>query len=173
MAGHETSPPSTADDSSSAQDGRSETVNEQMDRNWNEMLQELRVMQTGVQIIAGFLLTLPFQQRFSSLSGFEHGLYLALVLLASTATGLMLLPVSLHRRLFRHQQKERLVAAGDRIVKVVLGGVALLIAGSTTLIFSVVGGANAATAAGSGLFIVLVVLLLVYPLVAGHQRRRS
>jgi len=49
-------------------DGRDESVNERMDRNWNEILQELRVTQTGTQIFTGFLLTIAFQQRFGDLT---------------------------------------------------------------------------------------------------------
>ena len=48
-------------------DGRGESSNQRLDRNWQEMLQELRVMQTGIQILTGFLLTLPFQSRFEEL----------------------------------------------------------------------------------------------------------
>ncbi|MDP9987157.1 hypothetical protein J2S98_002316 [Arthrobacter oryzae] len=65
--------------------GRNETREEQMDRNWAELLQELRVLQTGVQILAGFLLTLPFQQRFEKLDDWEVGLYLTNVVSAGTA----------------------------------------------------------------------------------------
>src|SRR6478752_4727305 len=69
----------------SRQGGRDETFDEKMDRNWAELLQELRVLQTGVQILAGFLLTLPFQSRFETLDGFELVLYLAKVALAGVA----------------------------------------------------------------------------------------
>ena len=64
-------------------DGRNETAIEKLDRNWMELLQELRVLQTGVQILAGFLLTLPFQSRFESLDDFQTNLYLANVALAA------------------------------------------------------------------------------------------
>lgn len=137
-----------------------------MDRNWNELLQELRVLQTGVQIIGGFLLTLPFQQRFGTLTELEKWLYLVLVVLATMTTGLMLVPVSLHRRLFQHHVKSRLVAAGDKIVKSVLACVALLIAGCAGLIFSVVLGPEAGTAAGAGILLALAALVLLYPLLS-------
>jgi hypothetical protein len=154
-------------------DGRNETREEKLDRNWSELLQELRVMQTGVQIIAGFLLTLPFQQKFATLDGFQRGLYLALVIVAALTTGLMLVPVSLHRRLFRHHVKDTLVADGDRIVKAALASIALLIAGSATLIFSVVAGDAAGTATGVALIAILAIILLVFPLLARHRHSRS
>ncbi|MDJ0356742.1 DUF6328 family protein [Paenarthrobacter sp. PH39-S1] len=154
-----------------AGDGRHETRDEQLDRNWSELLQELRVMQTGVQIIAGFLLTLPFQQRFTTLDTPQRGVFLFLVVVSAVATALMLAPVSLHRRLFRHHVRETLVASGDRIVKIVLGCVALLIAGTGWLVFSVVVGPTAGNAAGAALLAVIILLLLVFPLVVGRRHR--
>ena len=64
-------------------DGRNETDEERLDRKWNDLLQELRVMQTGAQLTAGFLLTLPFQSSFQDLDDFSRRLYLGLVLLAA------------------------------------------------------------------------------------------
>ena len=88
-----------------SQDGRDETENERMDRNWNELLQELRVTQTGTQVLSGFLLTLAFQPRFASLDSFEHGLYVGLVLLAGMTIVAGLAPVNLHRSVFRRGMK--------------------------------------------------------------------
>ena len=78
-------------------DGRNETLNERMDRNWNEILQELRVTQTGTQIFTGFLLTIAFQQRFSELTTFQVRVYLILVVTAVLTTALGLAPVNFHR----------------------------------------------------------------------------
>src|SRR3712207_4786869 len=89
-----------SDDRTRSGDGRHETPAERSDRNWNGLLQELRVTQTGVQILTGFLLTLPFQERFEDLDGYQRTLYLVLVLLAILTTGLITAPVSLHRILF-------------------------------------------------------------------------
>ena len=69
-------------------DGRDESLDERMDRNWNEMLQELRVTQTGTQILTGFLLAIAFQNRFEDLTTFQHRVYLILVLAAVTTTAL-------------------------------------------------------------------------------------
>src|SRR3954453_3480738 len=90
-------------------DGRTETANQRADRNWNELLQELRVTQTGTQILTGFLLTIPFQQRFAKLDSYQENLYLVLVLLAVPATILFVAPVALHRVLFRRRMKPQLV----------------------------------------------------------------
>ncbi|WLQ08206.1 DUF6328 family protein [Arthrobacter oryzae] len=145
-------------------DGRNETVNEQMDRNWGELLQELRVLQTGVQILAGFLLTIPFQERFESLDDYQVGLYLSNVVLAALITAVILLPVSVHRRLFRKQLKQTLVSSADRIAKVALAGVALLSAGTASLVFDVTAGREAGLLAGGGLLAVMVLLLVFVPI---------
>lgn len=73
-------------DSITVIDDGDESPNERYDRNWAELRQELRVLQTGTQILAVFLLTLPFQQRFTELGPFDHILYLVLVLLAAVIT---------------------------------------------------------------------------------------
>src|SRR6476620_4110159 len=154
----------------SRQGGRDETFDEKMDRNWAELLQELRVLQTGVQILAGFLLTLPFQSRFETLDGFELVLYLTNVVLAALTTALILLPVSAHRRLFRRGLKETLVASADRIAKVALAGVALLSVGTSALVFDVVAGRAAGLTAGGALLAILLALLVLIP---NRLRRRA
>src|SRR5829696_5923420 len=75
-------------------DGRNESLNERMDRNWNEILQELRVTQTGTQIFTGFLLTIAFPARFSELTTFQIRVYLILVVAAVLTTALGLAPVN-------------------------------------------------------------------------------
>src|SRR5437868_1971236 len=140
--------------------GRNETREEQLDRNWAELLQELRVLQTGVQILAGFLLTLPFQQRFKELDEFQVGLYLVNVVIATLTTAFILLPVSVHRRLFRQRLKETLVSSADTITKIALGGVGMLSAGTAALVFDVTAGRAAGLTAGGVLLAVLFILLI-------------
>lgn len=155
-------------DGEDAGTGRNETRNEQLDRNWSDLLQELRVMQTGTQIIAGFLLTLPFQQKFADLDALALGLYLVLVTVAAVATSLMLVPVAMHRHLFGLRIKDRLVGSGHLIVRIVLALVGLLVVGTAALIFYVVlGGAEAAVTAGV-LGLMLFASLLIYP---QHMRK--
>lgn len=150
--------------------GRNETREEQLDRNWAELLQELRVLQMGVQILAGFLLTLPFQQRFEDLDDYQVGLYLTNVVIAALTTALILLPVSVHRRLFRKRLKETLVASGDFIAKITLAGIALLSAGTAALVFDVAAGRSAGLTAGGALLAVMVVMLVYIPI---HLNRRA
>lgn len=148
---------------------RRETEAERYDRNWQDLLQEMRVMQTGVQLIAGFLLTLPFQRTFADLDAYQQGLYLALVLLAGLTTVFMLVPIAVHRRLFQQKMKQRIVATGHRIVTIALGAAALLVVGIVTLVFDVVVGRVAGSVAGSGSLLLVVALLLLLPGRLGDQ----
>src|SRR5436305_7711810 len=93
---------------------RSETETQRLDRNWNSLLQELRVVQTGVQLLTGFLLTLPFQQRFNVLDPPMRNLYLATVGCSVGATVLLVAPVGMHRLLFRRHRLQVLVSAAHR-----------------------------------------------------------
>ena len=146
-----------------AQGSRNESAVEKLDRNWMELLQELRVLQTGVQILAGFLLTLPFQSRFETLDDYQTTLYLANVALAALTTALILLPVSVHRRLFRLHLRAALVSSADRIAKVSLAGIGLLSVGTSSLVFDVTAGRAAGLWAGAVLLAVLLILLVYVP----------
>jgi Family of unknown function (DUF6328) len=119
-------------------DGRDETLDERMDRNWNEMLQELRVTQTGTQIITGFLLAIAFQNRFTELDRFQEGVYLGLVLVAVLTTAMGLAPVNLHRVLFRQHAKEVVVEIAHVLLRITLVGVGIILTGTVLLIFDVV-----------------------------------
>lgn len=115
--------------------GRTESSVERADRNWNEILQELRVTQTGTQIITGFLLAVAFQPRFTELDAYQLTMYLILVSFAGLATILGLAPVSLHRAYFGRGQKSRIVRVGGRLLVADLVVVAALATGVTSLIF--------------------------------------
>jgi hypothetical protein len=115
-------------------DGRDETANERADRNWDELLQELRVMQTGTQILTGFLLAVAFQPRFTDMDELQRDLYVVLVALAAVATILALAPVGMHRALFGRRRKPDLVRIAARIVRIDLIVIGALTIGVTTLI---------------------------------------
>ncbi len=134
---------------------RRETYTERMDRNWDELLQELRVTQTGAQILTGFLLTIPFQQRFSDLDAYQQDLYLVLVLLAILATALIVAPVSLHRVLFRKRMKPELVSSGNSLARWGLAVLGLTIAGSAGFVFDVVLDRTAGIVVGASVLVVL------------------
>ncbi|MFF1573103.1 DUF6328 family protein [Leifsonia sp. NPDC058292] len=152
-------------------DGREETANERSDRNWSELLQEFRVLQTGTQILAGFLLTLPFQQRFEELSPVDLTVYLVLVVLAAVLTLLALSSVSLHRLLFRQGAKEQLVRTANVILIVCLALSSLLFTGIVTFIFDFLLPAPAGIIAGSVVFVLALALWIVLPLAVRPRRR--
>lgn len=152
-------------------DGRSESAPQRADRNWNEILQELRVTQTGTQLISGFLLAIAFQQRFGTLDAFQVGVYLILVILAAGSTALGLAPVALHRQLFKHHEKSETVAIADRMLRITLALVALLTSGVVFFVFDVTLGLTAAVAAGVGILLALVLLLLVFPAIVLRRLR--
>ena len=129
-------------------DGRDETEAERLDRNWSELLQELRVTQTGTQILTGFLLTIPFQQRFTTLDDGQRATYLVLVAFSALATILALAPVSLHRALFRRGAKTEIVRVTNRLLIAALACVAVTLTGTALLVFDVVVGLPAGLIAG-------------------------
>jgi len=92
---------------------RHETEMERLDRNYGELLQELRVAQTGVQLLVAFLLTIAFSPRFAETTSFQRGVYFTTLLLAITATILLIAPVSHHRIVFRHRLKHELVQTAN------------------------------------------------------------
>lgn len=128
---------------------RRETATERLDRNWASLLQELRVTETGVQLLTGFLLILPFQPRFATLTALERAVYLGAVLFAVTATVLLVAPVSMHRILFRQRRVRTVVTTAHRCA---LAGVVLLGLATTcvvTLTVSVVVGQGTGLLAGA------------------------
>ncbi len=137
---------------------RDETTAERYDRNWLDLIQELRVAQTGVQVLAGFLLTVPFSVRFEDIADHDRVLFLVAFGLAVLTIGLMIAPVAMHRFLFGRQQKDVLVQVGDRIAKYGLAALGLTLVAVAALIFSVAAGAVAGVVAA-------VVVLVFYALV--------
>ncbi|WP_279536527.1 DUF6328 family protein [Cellulomonas shaoxiangyii] len=148
---------------------RDETYIERMDRNWNELLQELRVTQTGAQILTGFLLTVPFQSRFGDLDDHQRTTYLVLVVMAVVATILFIAPVSLHRLLFRRRLKPQLVDAGHWFARAGLVALALTLAGATMLLFDLVLSRTAGYVVGGGLLLVVAGAWLVLPHVIARR----
>jgi hypothetical protein len=145
-------------------DGRNETPLERLDRNWDELLQELRVVQTGVQILAGFLLTLPFQQRFTQIEELNRMVFLVAVALSVVATAFLVAPVSAHRLLFRKGEKAALVELANRCARIGLVALALAVASVVFVIFDVVTDTGVAVAAAGAALLLFVVNWLVLPI---------
>ncbi len=150
---------------------RNETPTERLDRNWVELLQELRVVQTGVQLLAGFLMTLPFQSRFDTLDTFQRTVYVVVLMLAVTAIVLFVAPVGYHRALFQRRSKARLVRAGTRYAKAGLAAVGLVVAGGVLLVVDVVGGRVAGAVAGGGVAVLVALCWWLLPVLAVRAAR--
>lgn len=117
-----------------------ETEEQRLTRNWNELLQELRVTETGIQILTGFLLTVPFSQQFTKLDTFQRNLYLVVLCGSVVTTGLVVAPAVFHRVLFRHGERPWLVTAADKCALASQLMMALTISGVLFLAFDMVAG---------------------------------
>jgi hypothetical protein len=151
-------------------DDEDETETERINRRWAELLQELRVIQTGTQILTGFLLALAFQPRFEDLDQYQISVYLGLVASAVITTILALTPVSLHRALFRRQAKEEIIAVANRVLKVTLVFVGITVMGTVMLIVDVVLGRGWGWAAAAVTVVGIAVAWVALPF--GVRERR-
>jgi Family of unknown function (DUF6328) len=115
-----------------------ETEAERDDRNLIELLQELRVAGLGVQVLFGFLLSIPFTTRFVKLSHAQHALYVTTLVLAAAATALLLAPVAYHRLVFRRHRKEQLVKDANVLAILGLAAVGLAVSAAVLLVVSYV-----------------------------------
>lgn len=127
-----------ADPSHTEPDRPGETEAQRDDRNVMELLNELRVVGIGVQVLFGFLLALPFDNRFTKLYTAQRGLYLATVTLAALSTALLVAPVAYHRLLFRRHEKESLVRVTNVMAIAGLVTVALAVSCAVLLVASFV-----------------------------------
>jgi hypothetical protein len=145
-----------------------EINHKRLTRNLHELLQELRVTQTGVQILTGFLLTLPFSARFAHLSSTQRYAYLAILSGSVIATGLIVSPVAFHRLLFQRGQRPWIVANANRAARGGLLFLALTTSGVVWLVFDLVTDPLTADVAGSLSLLFFVTLWAGVPIV-GHR----
>jgi hypothetical protein len=151
---------------------RGESPTQRLDRNWSDLLQELRVVQTGVQFLTGFLLTLPFQQRFTVLGAHSQDVYLATVAAAVSATAALVAPVSIHRLLFRRHARLSLVTIAHRCALVGLAMLGLAVCGVVNVITALVVDARAAYIASAITAVGYLLGWVVLPMVV-EQRQSS
>lgn len=143
---------------------RDESEAQRLDRNYAELLQELRVAQAGVQILFAFLLTIAFQQRFAGLSSAQRALYVTTLVLAAVSALLFIAPVAIHRIFFRQQLKDELVTFTGRVAAAGLVFLALAMLGSVLLIVDVVSGAVEAWILTGGLAVLFASIWYLIPL---------
>lgn len=159
------------DEPQAHEDGTEETEAERAARRWHEMLQELRVAQTGVQVLTGFLLTLPFSQRFDELDRTDETAYLITLSASILAAGLLIAPVAFHRVLAGKHEKAWLVSAANYLARAGLASLALTMTGVMFLVFGLVVSRTASYVAGGVTVLTLAALWVVMPIL-GHERDR-
>lgn len=142
---------------------RDETALERVDRNFNELLQELRVAQTGIQILVAFLLSMAFAPRFADLGPWQRRTYLITLLLGATSAAALVAPVMYHRLLFRRRRKPDVVSVTHRFAVLGLTLMLLALVGAVGLAASMVIGVDAVWVAAA-LGVLFVVLWYVLPL---------
>ncbi|GAA2250260.1 MULTISPECIES: DUF6328 family protein [Kitasatospora] len=149
---------------------RPETAEQRADRNLIELLQELRVVQTGVQILLAFLLGMAFTERFTRLDRTQQALYVVTFLLTLVSAAVLSTPVALHRGLFHRGAKRRIVDLSTRFTEVGLGFLALALNGAVLLLMDVVLGRAAAAAITCVSMVMFAVLWFLLPWALRRER---
>ena len=142
---------------------REEGEAEALDRHWHEILQELRLAQTGTQIMFAFLLTIGFTTPFQASDDFTYALYAATLVTTAIAMGLFLAPVAFHRVVSQERLRDRMVPIADRLASVGLLFLVAAIAGALLLALDVVMGRGAAIAVVLGVVTITVLLWYALP----------
>jgi hypothetical protein len=135
-----------------------------VNRNWTELIQELRSTQTGVQVLTGFLLTVPFSDRFDTLDDVQRTAYLLVLSGAVSATAAILSPIAYHRILFRRGRRPWLVEKANQVARVGLVLVALTTCGVVFLTFDLAIGRTGGVVASIIAFLGYLVLWVGIPL---------
>jgi len=143
--------------------GRDESEEERLARNLTELLGELRVALPGVQVLFAFLLVVPFNTRFASLTPGQERLYLATLLAAGLASAFLIAPTAHHRMTFRLQDKEHLVIQANRLAMLGLIFLAISMTGAIGLVTDVVFSRSVAIASAVLIGLTFVFLWLAWP----------
>jgi len=152
---------------------RDESEAERLDRNFNEQLQELRIAQAGVQILFAFLLTIPFQQRFTTLTEIQRTIYVVTLLAVAVSTLVFMAPVAMHRMLFREGLKDFVVRHTDTLIGTGLCFLGLGIVGGVVLVLDVLLSHTTALWIGGGIAVLAAGLWVLLPMSQRRRRRRE
>jgi hypothetical protein len=154
---------------STGSDGRDESEADRLDRNYSELLQELRVAETGVQILFAFMLSIAFQQRFQTLDDFQLTVYVITLLFCTVSIALLVAPVAFHRLVFRQGLKDELVRITNRLALAGTSFLLLAVLSGVLLIFDYVVGRGFAAVVSTVLAVLFISLWVLLPL----SRRRA
>jgi MFS family permease len=149
---------------------RDETAADRLDRNYSELLQELRVAQMGVQILFAFLLSIAFQQRFSQTTDFQRAVYYATLMATVLSAATFIAPVATHRAMFRRHLKDELVRYTSRMLVLGLVFLAVAMSGAVLMITDFIAGAGVAAGLTSAVAALFLIFWLLLPL---RERRHS
>jgi hypothetical protein len=144
---------------------------QRVDRAYSEILQEIRVAQTGVQILFAFLLTLAFTARFKTVTPFERDIYVTALMLAAGATALLIAPAAFHRVVYRRRLKPHLVRVASRLALAGLVLLLLAMVSALLLILEVVSGLSPALFLAGGALMWFVTWWFVLPLRSRIRQR--
>jgi Family of unknown function (DUF6328) len=160
----DTAPPTTAG-GAEAEGGESK----RLDRELLELLNELRVVLPGVQALFAFLLIVPFNERFASVTGAERGIYTLALLSSAVACVLFITPAAFHRLRFRRHDKAQLLRIGNRCAIAGLLALAVAMIAGVFLVTELLFGARVAIALTTVVAIPIGALWWLVPLVAGPE----
>ena len=138
-------------------------------RNVNELLQELRVAQAGVQILFGFLISIAFTEKYASTGAYVRVTHLVTVLCAAIAVAFLTAPAAWHRVLFRQGRREDVVESGNTFALIGLAFLALAMTGTVLLLAEVLFGGWPSVVVGVFAFAVFVGLWFVWPSASSHR----
>jgi O-antigen/teichoic acid export membrane protein len=141
-----------------------ETEEQRLDRNYNELLQEMRVLQSGMQILFAFLLSIAFQQRFVEVDTFQRDVYLVTLVSAALATACIIGPVPFHRLIFRRGMKDDLIRASTRYVGAGLTFLFICITGAMLMVLDFLTSRTPAVVVTAVLAAIFLVLWVALPL---------
>jgi len=148
---------------------RDETEFERADRNWEDLLGELRVTQTGVAILFSVLLTVPFSARFDEVTSFQRGVYMTALVLSAATTVTLIAPVAYHRLLFSRGKKPALVLLGHLLARLGLGLLCLTFGAVLLLVFDVLVDGAVAVALGVAFAVATAALWFVPPMLVRYR----
>lgn len=147
-----------------------ETPSARLNRELNELLQELRVAQNGILLLVAFLLVIPFSARFADVTGFQRIVYYVTFLTAGAASVTIIAPVAYHRLVFRRRDKESLIVRGNLMMILGMSLLALAILGVLVLVTDFLFSTSLAVVMGCVYLVTVVLLWFALPL---HSRRRA
>ena len=143
---------------------------QRLSRNWTELIQEIRAIQTGVQILTGFLLTVPFSDRFADLDNLQRTTFLLLLTSSVMTTALILAPIAYHRILFRKQRRVWLVEAANQCARAGLVLLAVTLDGVLFLVFDLVTSRTLAVVIAAIAAVSFALLWWVAPITIGRRK---